>query len=319
MKCSDFYFSSKKDGKEIFTYKFQCDDDVVVKGVVQISHGMAEHGARYKEFAKLLTDNGYNVYVNDHRGHGKTAKDLINAGYLANENGFDYLVDDIHTLTQIVKEENKGLPLILFGHSMGSFASQHYAIKYSNEIDGLILCGSNGDFGSILNLANCIVKMVTKIKGRTYRSKFIDRLFFGNSNKNFNPKKSDVDWLSRDEKEVSKYINDPMCGFICTCGFFDDFIQGLKFIEKKSNILNVRKDLPILIISGDKDPVGKDGKGIINLKSRYEKTGIEDVRCILYKDGRHEILNEINKEEVKTDIMKWIVEKIENKNLIKEY
>lgn len=313
MICSNFYFTSKIDNKHIYTYKFECDENVTVKGVVQISHGMAEHGKRYESFAKLLTDNGYHVYVNDHRGHGKTAKNLKNAGYLANENGFDCLVDDIHTLTEIIKEENKDVPLILFGHSMGSFASQNYAIKYGDEIDGLILSGSNGDFGGKLNLANIIVKSTCKIKGRKYVSEFIDSLFFGSNNKGFKPYRTDYDWLSRDEKEVDKYINDSMCGFKCTCGFFEDFIQGLKFIENRQNIVKIRKDLPILIISRDKDPVGNNGKGLLNLKIRYEKSGIEDVRCILYKGGRHEILNEINKEEVKEDVMKWIVDKIENK------
>ena len=315
MKCSEFYFNSHMDDKEIFTYRFECDENIEVKGVVQISHGMTEHGKRYEDFAKFLTDHGYNVYVNDHRGHGKTAKSLENAGYLANENGFDYLVEDMHRLSEIIKEENKDLPIILFGHSMGSFACQNYAIKYGDEIDALILCGSNGNFGPILGLADVVIRTATKIKGRKYRSEFINYLFFGNNNKNFKPIRTNFDWLCRDEKEVDKYINDPMCGFVSTCGFFEDFIQGLKFIEKRENIGKVRKDLSILIISGDKDPIGNDGKGILNLKSRYKKSGIEDVKYILYKDGRHEILNEINKEEVKQDIMKWIVEKIENKKL----
>lgn len=216
-------------------------------------------------------------------------------------------------LTEIIKEEHKDVPLILFDHSMGSFASQNYAIKYGNEIDGLILSGSNGDFGSMLNMDNLIVKLTCKIKGRKYVSKFIDSLFFGSNNRNFKPCRTDYDWLSRNEKEVDKYINDEMYGFMCMCGFFEGFIQGLKFIEDRENIIKIRKDLSILIVSGDKDPVGNNGKGLLNLKIRYEKSGIEGVKCILYKDGRHEILNEINKEEVKEDIMKWIAEKIENK------
>lgn len=313
MRCSNFYFISKADNKNIYTYKFECDKNIIVKGVIQISHGMAEHGKRYEDFAKLLTDNGYNVYVNDHRGHGKTAQRLEKAGYLADEDGFECLVNDIHTLTEIIKKENKDVPIILFGHSMGSFASQNYAIKYGDEIDGLILSGSCGDFGERLNLVNLIVKSICKIKGRKYTSKFVDNLFFGKNNRNFKPCRTEYDWLSRDQKEVDKYINDSMCGFICTCGFYEDFIQGLKFIENRENIIRIKKDLPILIISGDKDPVGNNGKGLLNLKIRYEKSGIEDVKCTLYKDARHEILNEINKEEVKQDIMKWLIEKIENK------
>lgn len=314
MKCSEFYFTSKKDKKEIFTRKYECDHNVLVKGVVQIAHGMIEHSKRYEDFAKTLTENGYNVYVNDHRGHGKTEKSPQDWGYFANEKGFEYLVDDIHTLSEIIKKENENLPLILFGHSMGSFASQYYAIKYSDEIDGLILCGSNGDFGPVLNIGSFIVKSVSKIKGRKYNSKFIDKLFFGSSNKNFEPVRTKNDWLNRDEKEVDKYMQDPMCNFSCACGFYEDFMEGLKFVEKRENILKVRKDLPILIISGDKDAVGNDGKGVLNLKQRYEKYEIEDVKCILYKDARHEILNEINKEEVKNDVVKWIGKKVESKN-----
>ena len=313
MICSHFYFTSKIDKKEIYVYKYECDENISIKGAVQISHGMSEHGKRYEDFAKLLTDNGYNVYVNDHRGHGKTVKKLEEIGYLSDKDGFDCLVDDMYTLTKIIKKENENLPLVLFGHSMGSFASQNYAIKYEDEIDGLILSGSNGDFGTILSLADLILKCICKIKGRKYISKFIDKLFFGSNNKNFKPCTTEYDWLSRDEKEVNKYINDPMCGFKCTCGFFQDFIKGLRFIEDRQNIIKIRKNLPILIISGDKDPVGKNGNGLLNLKTRYEKSGIEDVKCILYKDCRHEILNEMNKEEVKEDIIKWIVEKIENK------
>ena len=258
---------------------------------------------------KNLTDNGYIVYINDHRGHGLTAKTIDNVGCLADSDGFTYLVEDINTLTNIIKEENEDLPIFLFGHSMGSFASQRYIMEYGNNIDGLILSGSNGKHGFILNIAEKIINYEIKRKGRLHRSKALDSLIFGGNNKKFKSPRTEFDWLSRDEKEVDKYIEDPFCGVLFTCGFFYDFIKGLQEIEDKENLKKVPLDLPIYIMSGDKDPIGKNGKGVLRLRDRYIKLGVKDVLCKLYEGGRHEMLNETNKDEVIRDILNWINEK----------
>ena len=308
MISSEFYFKSTKDNLDIHVYKWEPENKNPI-GIVQISHGMSETAIRYEYFAKNLTDNGYIVYINDHRGHGLTAKTIDNVGYLADSDGFTYLVEDINTLTNIIKEENEDLPIFLFGHSMGSFASQRYIMEYSNNIDGLILSGSNGKHGFILNIAEKIINYEIKRKGRLHRSKALDSLIFGGNNKKFKSPRTEFDWLSRDEKEVDKYIEDPFCGVLFTCGFFYDFIKGLQEIEDKENLKKVPLDLPIYIMSGDKDPIGKNGKGVLRLRDRYIKLGVKDVLCKLYEGGRHEMLNETNKDEVIRDILNWINEK----------
>ncbi|MCC0636711.1 MULTISPECIES: alpha/beta hydrolase [unclassified Clostridioides] len=309
MKCTNFTFKGKED-LDIYTYKWEDESIENPKAIVQIAHGMAETAQRYEVFAKELTKNGYIVYINDHRGHGKTAKTVENVGHLAEKEGFRCLVEDMNTLTSIIKKENKDLPIYLFGHSMGSFASQRYIMDYSDNLSGLILCGSNGKQGIILNFAHLIINHEIKKYGRNSRSNKINDLIFGGESIRRN-KNTKFDWLSRDKEQVEKYINDPFCGVVCTCGFFYDLVQGLKEIEDKENLKKIPLDIPIYIISGDKDPIGKNGKGVLRLRDRYIKLGVKDVTCKLYKDGRHELLNEINKEEVFEDVICWLNEKWE--------
>ncbi|AVD35256.1 alpha/beta hydrolase [Clostridioides difficile] len=308
MKCTNFTFKGEE-GLDIYTYKWEDENIKNPKAVVQIAHGMAETAQRYETFAKVLTKNGYIVYINDHRGHGKTAKIIENVGHLAEKEGFRCLVEDMYTLTNIIKKENEDLPIYLFGHSMGSFASQRYIMDYSNNLSGLILCGSNGRQGIILNLAHMIINREIKKYGRRSRSNKINDLIFGGEIIRRN-EKTKFDWLSRDKEQVEKYINDPFCGVVCSCGFFYDLIQGLKEIEDKENLKKVPLDVPIYIISGDKDPIGKNSKGVLRLRDRYIKLGVKDVTCKLYKGGRHELLNEINKEEVFEDVICWLNNKI---------
>ncbi|HFL2404068.1 TPA: lysophospholipase [Clostridioides difficile] len=309
MKCTNFTFKGEE-GLDIYTYKWEDENIKKPKAVIQIAHGMAETAQRYETFTKVLTKNGYIVYINDHRGHGKTAKIIENVGHLAEKEGFRCLVEDMYTLTNIIKKENEDLPIYLFGHSMGSFASQRYIMDYSNNLSGLILCGSNGKQGIILNLAHLIINHEIKKYGRRFKSNKINNLIFGGEIIRRN-EKTKFDWLSRDKEQVEKYINDPFCGVVCSCGFFYDLVQGLKEIEDKENLKKVPLDIPIYIISGDKDPIGKNGKGVLRLRDRYIKLGVKDVTCKLYKDGRHELLNEINREEVFEDIICWLNNKIE--------
>lgn len=309
MKCTNFTFKGEE-GLDIYTYKWEDENIKKPKAVIQIAHGMAETAQRYETFAKVLAKNGYIVYINDHRGHGKTAKIIENVGHLAEKEGFRCLVEDMYTLTNIIKKENEDLPIYLFGHSMGSFASQRYIMDYSNNLSGLILCGSNGKQGIILNLAHLIINREIKKYGRRSKSNKINDLIFGGEIIRRN-EKTKFDWLSRDKEQVEKYINDPFCGVVCSCGFFYDLVQGLKEIEDKENLKKVPLDIPIYIISGDKDPIGKNGKGVLRLRDRYIKLGVKDVTCKLYKDGRHELLNEINREEVFEDIICWLNNKIE--------
>jgi len=304
MIVENFMFMDKGD-LNIFVYKWLPDEDTQVKGVVQIAHGMAETAARYEGFARALTNEGFIVYANDHRGHGKTAGQIEKLGDLGVD-GFNSMVENMRQLFQIIKAENTDLPIFLFGHSMGSFLAQRYICLYGSELKGVIISGSCGAQGITLDIARLIAKNeITKI-GREGKSNKLNKLSFGSYNKSFKPNRTVFDWLSRDNDEVDKYIDDSFCGTVFTAGFFYDFLGGLKSIADQREIQNVPKDLPIYIFSGDKDPVGKNGKGVLKLVKAYKKHGIIDLIYKLYKDGRHEMLNEINKEEVIGDVIKWL-------------
>lgn len=305
MKKSTFAFKDNE-GMEIHTYKFVPDDESDVKAVVQISHGMAETAARYEKFAEDLTSDGFIVYANDHRGHGNTAKSMEDIGYIAEKDGFHWMVEDMHELSLLIKADYPSLSLFLFGHSMGSFLVQRYIQLYSNEIKGVILSGSNGKQGLMLNAGGFLARRECEKFGRRHISKNINNMTFGKYNNAFKPNRTEFDWLSRDNSEVDKYIADPYCGGVFTAGFFHDFFYGLKAIEKKSNIAKIKKELPIYIFSGSMDPVGGNGKGVIKLFNTYKKSLIKDISCKIYEGGRHEMLNELNRDEVIGDIIHWL-------------
>lgn len=305
MKSENFTFNDGE-GVQIFTNKWSPDDGNAIKGIVQVAHGMAETGARYERFAKVLTENGYAVYVNDHRGHGKTAGSVENVGYLGDNDGFDWLVKDMHQLTGIIKKENPDKPVILFGHSMGSFLSQRYIQLYGDELKGVILSGSNGKQGLLLKVGKFVAKGEIKKIGKKGKSEKLNNMSFGSYNNSFKPVRTDFDWLSRDEKEVDKYINDPYCGGIFSAQFYFDFLTGLMEIEKNENIEKVPKNLPICIFSGALDPVGNQGKGVLKLIEAYKRHNITNIKYKLYEGGRHEMLNETNREEVMKDVVEWI-------------
>jgi alpha-beta hydrolase superfamily lysophospholipase len=304
LKSTTFTFKDDT-GLDIFVYKW-APDTGTVKGSIQIAHGMAEHASRYERFATALTNAGYVVYANDHRGHGKTAGTLEKAGIYGDKDGFQLVVGNMHQLTGIIKKENPGSPIFLFGHSMGSFLTQGYLSVYGSELTGCILSGSAGNGGALVSVGHFIATIISMIGGRNQKSKFLDMMSFGAFNNAFKPNRTAFDWLSRDNAEVDKYINDPWCGFICTAGFFADLTAGLLWIHKSQTIKQIPVNLPIYFVSGSKDPVSAETKTIQELIKEYKNAGIKDVTFKFYENARHEILNETNKEEVTTDILNWI-------------
>jgi alpha-beta hydrolase superfamily lysophospholipase len=304
MQKGSFTFKDAE-GKNIFVYKWSPETNVKVKAVVQIAHGLAEHAGRYERFAEKLTENGYIVYANDHRGHGKTAGSLEEVGYLG-EDGFNWMAKDMKELNDIVKKENPELNVFLFGHSMGSLLAQRYICLYGNSIRGVVLSGTSGKMGFIVNIGIVMAAREVRKFGPKARSIKLNSMSFENYNKSFKSTKTDFDWLSRDNAEVEKYINDPYCGGVFTSSFFYDFLRGLKELHKMKNMKNIPKDLPIYVINGDKDPVGSFCKTVNMLLDAYNKLGIKDVSHKYYKDARHEILNEINRDEVMQDVIDWL-------------
>ncbi|AQS53513.1 2-succinyl-6-hydroxy-2,4-cyclohexadiene-1-carboxylate synthase [Jeotgalibaca dankookensis] len=305
-----FTFISR-DGTEIVVYKWLPKKDIKVKGIVQISHGMAETARRYHRFAKELNANGFIVYANDHRGHGQSAESIKNLGYLGAEDGFRLLVEDIARLSDLIKETYPDLPVYMFSHSMGSFAAQRFIMDYPNKIEGLILSGSNGRQGALLGVGKGLAKLESSVRGKKAKSKLLDKLIFGTYNKKFEPKRTGSEWLTRDKDELDKYIENPYCGGVFPASFFYYFIDTLQYIEDENNFKKIPKQLPILIISGDQDPVGDFGKGVKKLYKRYEEVGVKDLSTKLYEGARHELLNEINRDEVTADIVEWLLK--ENK------
>lgn len=277
------------------------------KAIVQIVHGMSEWVGRYDYFAEKLVEEGYLVYGHDHCGHGNSSKSLDELGYIGEKNRFYLMLEDIKLLNSIIRKENAGVPIILFGHSMGSFLSQRYVEEYGDTIDALILSGSNGRPKSFTKAGLLVCKMEMMLKGDGNRSKLMDKLSFGGFNSSVKNPSTDFDWLCSDGNEVNKYIEDEFCGFIYPTEFYFDLINGLWDIHKQENLNKIKKlNIPIYIFAGDKDPVGYMGKGIINLYDTYRSIGVKDLNYKLYKDGRHEMLNEVNKDEVILDIISWI-------------
>ena len=305
MKREEFSFQAM-DGIRIHGYRVSPEASVEIKGIVQIAHGMAETAERYERFANTLAEHGYKVYIHNHRGHGKTAGSVEELGHLAERDGFRWLVYDMHQLSVIIRKHHPSLPLFLFGHSMGSFAAQKYSMQYGKELKGLILSGSNGNQGFVLNAGIAIASLEAKKKGRRAKSERMNSLMFGNFNKLFSPNRTEFDWLSRDEAEVDKYVADPFCGAVFTCGFYYDFLKGLKDIEKRKNRKKMPSELPLLLVAGDRDPVGKCGKGVTNLSKIYKRAGVKDITLKLYIEARHELLNESNREEVTEEILTWL-------------
>jgi len=300
MKSSTFTFKDQ-DGVEIFVYKWEPESNP--KAIVQISHGMMEHAARYERFAKALTAEGYVVYANDHRGHGKSATPEQKG--LMGPNGWSGAVKSIKALTDVIKKEKPNLPVFLLGHSWGSFMAQNYIQDYGKELKGVILSGTNGKQG-LLGPGLMIAKGEVKKKGIDGLGTKMDGMSFNGYNKRIKKPKTRSDWLSRDEKEVEKYVNDPECGFVCKNGFFVDLLSGLKHIWSKEQEAKIPKDLPIYIFAGSEDPVSNYTKGIQELIGRYNKLGIKNLTYKFYPGGRHEMLNETNRDEVTKDTIAWL-------------
>jgi|SRR5690625_271808 len=295
------YWVSMSDHTEIFLKKW-FNPDSKPKAIVQLSHGMVEHIQRYQDFAMFLRENNIFVYGNDHRGHGKTGDKQGQLGYFANENGFTKTANDLHEITKIIKSEYPETPLFLFGHSMGSFLARHYIQNHSTEIDGLILSGT-GFFPTMTHLSG---KAVASILPAQRESKLMNTLAFGTYNRKIADKKTSFDWLTRDHDAVAKYIEDPHAGYTPTSRFFYDLMDGLGRIHKNQFNENIRKDLPILLISGDADPVGNYAKGVWKVAKSYEQLGLHDITVQFFDDARHELLHEINKQEVYTTIYHWL-------------
>lgn len=301
---SDFTFKSSTGINKIHVKK--CLTDSTPRAVVQIAHGIAEHCGRYTDFMRFLAENGFAVYADDHLGHGKSVLIGSEKGFFAEKDGWKHVVSDLALLHDIAAAENPGIPYVMFGHSMGSFLTRNYMIDHPDKYDYAILSGT-GHQDALTVLGGNIIAEALVLKNGPYSSgKMLDDIAFGSYLDKIEKPRTKFDWLSRDKKEVDKYIADPMCGFVCTASLYRDMMNGLKYITSKSNIAKMDKSKPVYFMSGDADPVGDYGKGVERAYKAFCDAGLHDVMIRLYPGGRHEMLNETNRDAVYNDILEWL-------------
>lgn len=304
----DFYFQSSTGRTSIHALK--CVPDGKPRAVVQIAHGIAEHIERYRPFMEFLANNGFVAAGNDHLGHGKSIRVPAEQGFFAEKDGWWRVVDDMDKLHDIMSKEYPELPYVLFGHSMGSFLTRTYLIKHPDKYDAVILSGTGHQSPALVLGGNAAASVMAKLNGAMGDGAKLDSLAFGTYLSKIENPRTKFDWLSRDTEQVDKYIADPLCGFVGKIGLYRDMMQGIKFITNEKNIAQMNKEKPVYFMSGDGDPVGDYGKGVERAYKAFCNAGLHDVFMRLYPGGRHEMLNETNKEQVYQDILNWLNEKI---------
>ncbi|NLJ95911.1 MAG: alpha/beta hydrolase [Clostridiales bacterium] len=278
------------------------------KASILILHGMAEHHKRYYDFAEYLVGLGYDVFLYDHRGHG-TDKKLSELGFFSNNKGYQLVIDDAILVSKYIEKNNRSSKFFLFAHSMGSLIARNVIQAY-DKYSGVILCGTSYPIKPVLMAGLILTSLVKKIKGHRYISPFLNKMILGNKNYIKLSDRTIYDWLTRSHSVVGAYINDPYCGFICTTSFYHDLLRLTTNAANRKLIELTRKELPIFIISGEKDPVGGFGRDIKRLLTVYKKLGFTNVSYKIYPECRHELLNELTKDEVYSDIHHWISKRI---------
>ena len=299
---TDFWFDSCGAGK-IHCCKWTPEGQP--KAVVQLVHGIAEFIERYDTFAEYLTSLGYVVVAEDHMGHGQSINGDGIQGYF--HGGWFNAVADTYKLLKDTMAEYPGLPYILFGHSMGSFMARTILCRYPDSgISGAIICGTGWQLTAAVPVMRNLVSSLCRDLGDDQPDERLQGIIFGKYNKKVKNPRTAYDWLTRDDKIVDAYIAHPLCGFTATRGLMRDMIEGIYYIQQSSHLQKMRKDLPVFFIAGGEDPVGSYGRGIHKAVNAFRKTGMQNVSVRLYPDCRHEILNEINKEEIFEDVAAWI-------------
>ena len=279
------------------------------KAVLQIIHGIAEFVERYDAFARYLNGLGFLVVAEDHMGHGQSINGNGIQGYF--HGGWDAAVEDTCRLMKDTMAEYPGVPYVLFGHSMGSFMARTILCRYPDSgIAAAVICGSGWQPTAAMPAIIKLMETVCKKVGETNPSEKLQKLIFGGYNNRVEHQRTAFDWLSRDNKTVDDYIAHPLCGFTASCGLLRDMMKGIYYIQQKQNLQNMRKDLPVFFIAGGEDPVGSYGKGIHSCVEAFQKADMTDVDVRIYPLCRHEILNEINKEEIFEDVAQWIEKKL---------
>ena len=310
---SEHYFTSSNKVDRI-AYYIYTPKEGKAKALVQICHGMCEYAARYEHFIEHLCRNGYAVIIHDQLGHGNSAAEDADLGYFALEDGWIYLIKDMRHVQIIGRQMFGKIPMYVIGHSMGSLVTRCLLARYSSDFDGAVILGTVGTHPAVYAGIIMADKEIM-LHGVKSRSRKINRLLFGMSNARIPDRRTEFDWLTRDDRVVAEYCGDKRCNFIFTASAFRDLFMLLMYCSSRSWFGKVRKGLPMLIMSGTDDPIGSYGKGVMQFYRRLDAHGFEDVRLKLWDGCRHELLNELNRLEVYDDITKWLDEQVENGNI----
>ena len=308
MLKEEVYYKSKDNKTDIHAVIWSPDNKDDIKGIIQIAHGMTEYILRYEDFAKVFTKGGFVVCGNDHLGHGTSLVDENHRMYFGPKGSWHYAIDDMETLRLKMKEfYNKDLPYILLGFSLGSFLVRHYLMKYPDNVNGAIIVGTGKLSLMEAGMANIVANMECLKKGEENSTQTIKKMTIGTYNKMFKPNRTDFDWLMTDVDSLDEYIFDKNRGGALTSGLFREMIYGMRYVSKIKNISQMNKDVPVLFLSGDKDPVGKKSKGVIDTYNDYIKAGVKDVDIRLYQNLRHDILHDgVFKFDVFEKIYDWL-------------
>lgn len=313
MKKEEFYFDSRDNHSRIHAVRWTPDVENVV-AVVQIVHGMSEYVERYEELAVFLTERGFVVTGDDHLGHGRSVPEGGIQGYFCEQDPATVVVRDVHRLKKMTQEMYPGVPYFILGHSMGSFILRNYICRYGSGIDGALIVGTGMQSNALLCLSKITAAVVGFFKGSKHPSRFIDKGAFSSYNKRIQGAKTDFDWLSRDSDRVAAYIADKDCGFIFTVNGFKTLFELISRIKKRENLQKIPKELPVIFLSGEEDPVGNYGKGVQKAYRSLVEAGLTDVEIKLYPEDRHELLGEPDREKVMEDIEVWLTKHLAIRN-----
>ena len=304
----DFSFLSSDNATRIHAMCWEPEGEV--KAVLQIAHGMVEYIKRYDAFAAYLSEKGYYVVGHDHLGHGQSVQGKEYYGFFHETKGNEYVIGDIHKLRKMTMKTYPDVPYFMLGHSMGSFLLRQYLSMCGDGLAGAVIMGTGNISAPLLKAGKTVCRSLAAVKGWKHRSSFVNNMGLGGYNKHFEPSESTKDWVTSDDEIRAAYEKDPLCNFIFTVNGYYHMFRGMEVLSKADTMEKIPKELPVLFISGEQDPVGEFGKSVELIYNKYKNAGMQDVDIKLYPEGRHEVLNERNRAEVYEDLYNWIESKV---------